>query len=231
MRSLLFILALIAQPALARDRTITITSFDRIRVEGAMQVEVVTGRGPSARISGSDQAIERTIVVNQGQTLIVKPNPNAWGGWDGADAGPVIVRLTTPSLRSAALTGSGAVRIDAMRNAAVGVALEGSGTLDVAAIDTDALDVGIAGAGTMTLAGRAAGGRIAVRGTSNLRGDKLLIRDARVVAEGAGDVTVEAGRTADVKAIGPGRVTILGKPACTVLNRGNGAVNCGKPTR
>ncbi len=230
-RHLLLVLAVIAPPALARDRTVTITSFDRIRVEGSFQVEVTTGKGPSARVSGSEQAIERTIVVNQGQTLVVRPNPNAWGGWDGADAGPIVVRLTTPGLRAAALTGSGALKIDAMRNATVSVALEGSGSLDVAAVDTDALDVGIAGAGTITLAGRAAGARFAVRGTSNLRGEKLSARDARVIAEGAGDITLAAVRTADVAASGAGRVTIIGNPACTVSNRGNGSVSCGKGRR
>jgi Putative auto-transporter adhesin, head GIN domain len=220
-------LALAASPAFARERTVTVTSFDRIRIEGPYRVEITTDRGPSARISGSDDALERVTVANQGQTLVVKPKRNIWGGYDGADAGPVTIRLTTPTLRAVAVTGSGSVRVDKMRNATVGVALEGGGTLEVVAIDTDALDVGLAGAGQMTLGGRAAGGRFAVRGTANLVGDRLSVRDAKIVSEGAGNVAITVVRTADIKTSGAGNVTITGTPACTVDRRGSGTVICG----
>jgi hypothetical protein len=46
----LLFLGLGAAPALANERSFTITQFDRIRIEGAFTVEVVTGHGPSARV-------------------------------------------------------------------------------------------------------------------------------------------------------------------------------------
>lgn len=220
-------LALVSTPALARDRGVTVTSFDRIRIEGPFIVEIMTNKGPSARVSGSEAAIERVSVTNQGQVLIVRPNRNAWGGYDGADPGPVTVRLTTPSLRAVAVTGAASVRVDAMRNARIAIALEGGGTLSVDAIETDALDVGLAGAGQMTLSGRAAGGRFAVRGTANLVADKLTVRDAKIVAEGAGNIALTAVRTADVMTSGAGNVTISGTPACTLSRRGSGTLLCG----
>lgn len=226
-RVLLAALALVASPTLARDRGVTVTSFDRIRIEGPFIVEIVTNKGPSARVSGSEAATERVSVVNQGQTLIVRPNRNAWGGYDGADPGPVTVRLTTPSLRTVAVTGAASVRVDAMHGASIGIALEGGGTLDVASIEADALDVGLAGAGQMTLSGRAAGGRFAVRGTANLVADKLSVRDAKIVAEGAGNIALTAVRTANVATSGAGNVTIGGTPACTLNRRGSGTLTCG----
>jgi len=213
--------------AFASERGVTITSFDRIRIEGPFIVEIVTNKGPSARLSGSAAALDRVSVTNQGTTLFVRPKASAWGGYEGADNGPVTIRLTTPALRTVAVTGSGSVTVDAMRSAAVGIALEGGGTLNVAAIDTDALDVGLAGSGQMTLAGRAAGGRFAVRGSANLVAGALAVRDAKVVAEGAGNISVNAVRTADITTIGAGNVTIAGKPACTVNRRGSGTVVCG----
>jgi Putative auto-transporter adhesin, head GIN domain len=230
-RQALAALVLIAAPAAARERIVTVTSFDRIRIEGPYQVEIITDRGPSARVTGSDNALERVTVVNQGLTLIVRPKRTGWGGMDGEDAGPVTVRLTTPSLRAVAVTGAASVRVDRMRNASVAVALEGGGTLAVAAIETDALDVGLAGAGQMTLGGRAAGGRFAVRGTANLVADKLSVRDAKVISEGAGNIALAAVRTAEVTTSGAGNVTVTGSPACTVNRRGSGTVVCGAARR
>jgi hypothetical protein len=227
LRGLLIALILAAGPAAARERTVTVTSFDRIRIEGPFIVLIATNKGPSARLSGSDNALERVTVSNQGMTLVVRPKRTGWGGMDGEDSGPVTIRLTTPSLRAVAVTGAGSVTVDMMRNATVGVALEGGGTLAIAAIDTDALDVGLAGAGQITLGGRAAGGRFAVRGTANLVADKLAVRDAKVISEGAGNIILNAVRTADVTTSGAGNVTIAGTPACTVNRRGSGTVICG----
>jgi Putative auto-transporter adhesin, head GIN domain len=226
--TLVAIALITSSAAVARERVVTVTSFDRIRVEGPYQVEIVTDRGPSARVSGSDSALERVTVVNQGMTLVVRPKRTGWGGMDGEDYGPVIVRLTTPSLRAVAVTGAASVRVDKMRGASVAVALEGGGTLAVAAIETDALDVGLAGAGQMTLGGKAGGGRFALRGTANLVGEALAVRDAKVIAEGAGNIALTAVRTADITTSGAGNVTITGTPACTVNRKGSGAVVCGK---
>ena len=218
-------------PALARERTVTITSFDRIRIEGPFTVEIITNRGPSARVAGSEAAIERVSVTNQGMTLVVRPNSSGWGGYAGEDAGPVTIRLTTPGLRAVAVTGSGSVSVDAMRNASVGVALEGGGTLRIAAIDTDTLDVGLAGAGQMVLGGRAANARFAVRGTASLVAEALSVRDAKVIGEGAGNISLAVVRTADITTGGAGNVLVLGTPACTVNRRGSGTVVCNPARR
>lgn len=231
LRALPLALALTAGPAQARDRIVTVTSFDRIHIEGPFRVEIATNRGPSARLSGSEAALERVSVVNQGMTLVVRPSRNGWGGYADDDNGPVTVRLTTPALRAVAVTGSASVTVDAMRNATIGIALEGGGTLEVGAIDGDALDVGLAGAGMMTLRGRAAGGRFAVRGTATLVATDLAVRDARVISEGAGNVSVMAVRTADVTTSGAGNVLILGTPACTVTRKGSGTVVCNPARR
>ena len=42
-----------ALPAAAAERSYTLTSFDRIRVEGPFAVDLVTNRSPFARATGS----------------------------------------------------------------------------------------------------------------------------------------------------------------------------------
>jgi hypothetical protein len=225
---ILFIALLIAAPALARDRTVTVTSFDRVRIEGNFQVEITTGRGASARITGTEAAIERTSVTVQGQTLVVRANRSGWGGMPGRDNGPALIRLTTPFLRTLAVAGASIVKVDAMRASSVSIALEGSGVVTIAGIDTDALDVGSAGAGSIIASGRAAAARTVIRGTATLDAAALTVRDAKVISESAGTLTLTAIKTANVIATGSGTVTILGTPACTLVNKGSGTISCGR---
>lgn len=221
-------LVLTATPALAKERSVTITEFNRIRIEGAFIVEIVTGRGVSARVSGSEQAIERTSVLNQGEMLVIKPSRNAWGGWQGEDAGVATIRLTTSELRTAGSSGASTVKIDHMRGASVSIAQDGSGSLNVASVEADTLDIGMAGAGSLTVAGKGAQTHIAVKGAGILDASGLAISDLRLSSDGSAVVKVAAKRSANVVATGTGSVTVAGKPACIVVNKGSGSVSCGR---
>ncbi len=227
MKLSILLLALAATPAFAAERTLSATEFDRIHVEGGFIVQVTTGKGPSARISGSPRAIERTSLDVQDRMLTVRPNASAWGGWPGEDTGPVTVKLTTPMLRSVWVSGSGSVTVDRMRAPDVRVTLDGSGKITVAEVTSDRLDALVSGAGSMTLAGKAAQMQATVRGTGNLDADALLSSDAKVTAQGSGTLRLAAARTAEVTSTGTGDVVIVGMPACTVRNSGSGTVTCG----
>jgi hypothetical protein len=227
MKYLSLLLALIATPAFAKERSMTVTEFNRVRIEGTFIVEIVTGRGASARISGSEQAIERTSVRNQGEMLIIKASPSAWGGWQGENVGPATIRLTTAELRTAGSSGASTVRIDHMRGASVIVAQDGSGSLTIASVEADTLDIGMAGAGSLTIAGNGAETHIAVRGAGILDASALVVSDLRLSSDGSAVVKVAARRSATIAATGTGSVTVAGKAACTVINKGSGSVSCG----
>jgi hypothetical protein len=227
MKYLALLLALIATPAFANKKSLTVTNFDRVRIEGAFIVEIVTGHGPSASISGSEQAVERTTVQNQGEMLVIKASHNAWGGWQGENVGPATIRLTTSELRSIGSSGASTVRIDHMRGASVGISQDGSGALTVASIEADTLDIGMAGAGSLTISGKGAETHIAVRGTGVLDASALAISDLRLSSDGSAVVKVAAKRSANIVATGTGSVMVSGQPACTVINRGSGSVVCG----
>jgi hypothetical protein len=221
-------LVLTAAPALAKERSVTITEFNRIRIEGNFVVEIVTGRGVSARVSGSEQAIERTSVQNQGEMLVIKPSHNAWGGWQGEDAGVATIRLTTSELRTAGSDGASTVKIDRLRGASVIIAQDGSGSLNVASVEADTLDIGMAGAGSLTVAGKGAETHIAVKGAGILDASGLAISDLRLSSDGSAVVKVAVKRSANIVTTGTGSVTVVGKPACTVVNKGSGSVRCGR---
>ncbi len=227
MKKLLIPLALIATPAAAVDRTLSITDFDSIRVDGGYAVEVATGRAPSRKLSGSEQAIERVDIRVESRRLVVRPSASNWGGYPGAEPGTVTIRLTTPGLLIAGTTGASSLVVDKMRGTALRVAVEGSGAVTIGAIEADRLDIGVSGAGTLRVAGKGAQVSAVLRGSGGIDASKLVAADATVGLDGTGDLTIGASRSANVNATGGGRVTVLGKPACTVKNQGTATVVCG----
>lgn len=225
----LIALALTGTPALAAERIATITSYDRIRVDGPYRVEIITGRGASAKIVGDRAAIDRVELAVQGTTLTIRANSSAWqGGWPGENAGgPVVIRLTAGELRTASIAGSGSIAIDAIRGPRIMLIVEGSGRIGVGAVEADRLEVVVTGSGAMMLAGHAKAMSAAVRGASSLDAAGLVAGDLVLVSESAGNVALAARTSAKVTATGSGDVAIGGAPACTVTARGSGAVRCG----
>jgi hypothetical protein len=218
-----------ATPLAAAERVESVTSFDRIRVEGAYQVEIVTGRGASAKLSGTRDALDRVSVNLQGRTLTVRANRTGWtGGWPGEEkAGPVVVRLTTDDLRAVTLSGSGSITIDRLRGPLVQLSVEGSGRLKVGKTETDRLDLVAFGSGAIAIAGSAKAANATIRGSASIDGATLVANDLRVVSESAGNVALSARNSANVRATGSGEVRIGGAPACTINALGSGQVYCG----
>ncbi|API60662.1 hypothetical protein BSL82_16320 [Tardibacter chloracetimidivorans] len=219
----------LAGQAHAAGRSFSVTGFDKLRVEGPYTVDVRTGAGSSARASGDLRALDRLSVTVQGRTLIVRPDRSGWTGWPGErPGGEVTLSISTPSLSSAALNGSGSVSIDRMAGSRIDLWVSGSGNASVAEIEADRLDLSLSGSGKVVLAGKAAQARVTVLGAGNVDAHGLTVADADVTMAGAGDVTLSATRRATVKAEGAGNVTIGGSPACAVAGRGQGVVRCGK---
>jgi hypothetical protein len=214
-------------PVRAAERGFTITSFDRIRVEGPYAVTLTSGRGPSARATGTPQGLDAVVVRVEGRTLLIQRSTSAWTAFPGQDRGPVTIAVTAPRLVQATLAGSGSLDVDTMRDARIDLTLAGSGRLTVRRIDTDQLGASVSGSGGMILAGRAAGARVALRGSGNIDAAELQASDAIVTSEGSGDVSLTAVRTASVSTVGSGTLKIAGKPACTVRRTGSGNVTCG----
>lgn len=213
--------------ATAAERGYTVIGFDKIKVEGPFTVIVVTGRSGAARASGSNAALERVSISVQSGTLVIKPYKSGWGGWPGEDPGPVTVRVTTPNLVSAALAGSGQLRINKIRGARLGLFLAGSGQLTVDDIATDRLTLVQSGSGEVSIAGTSLLADISMSGSGSLRTNGLSIGDLKLVARSSGSATIAARRSAKVDASGSGSVTVTGNPACTGSNVGSGTVVCG----
>jgi hypothetical protein len=216
--------AVATSPAMAAERNFSVTSFDRVRVDGPYKVKLTTGVAPFAIASGSATAIDRVSVSVEGRTLIVRSNPGSWGGYPGEASGPVEVEVGTHDLSQAWINGSGTLSIDRIRGLTFDLALQGSGSATVGEADVDQMKIGISGAGNVSIAGKAPKLTAVVRGTSTLDAAGLTTKDALVGAEGPSEVRFVANATAKIDARGLASVTVSGNPSCTVKAEGSAVV-------
>ncbi len=206
------------------QRNYSVTSFDRIRVDGPYEVRLKTNVAPFARASGSAAALDGVSVKVEGRTLIVRPASGGWGGYPGERAGPVTIELGTHDLGTAWINGAGTLIVDRVRGLSFDLALQGAGSARVDAVDVDQMKLGLSGAGTVRMAGRAAKMTATVRGTSSLDAEALQVKDAVIGAEGPSMVRATVTNAAKVDALGLASVTLAGKPACTVNAKGSASV-------
>jgi hypothetical protein len=225
---ILALLALASLPATAAapvaQRNYSVTSFDRIRVDGPYEVRLKTNVAPFARASGSQASLDGVSVRVEGRTLIVRPSSGGWGGYPGENRGPVTIEVGTHDLGTAWLNGAGTLIIDKLKGLGFDLAIQGSGSARIDSADIDQLKLGISGAGSTRIAGRAANMTATVRGTSSLDAEGLTVKDAVIGAEGPAIVRATVTNAAKVDALGLAAVTLAGKPACTVNAKGSASV-------
>lgn len=226
--SALFVVFPIAVPAQAAERNYSVSNFDRLRITGPYRVELITGRPPSAKATGDPRATDLLDIRVDGDTLTVRAGANAWGEQAASTAGTPVIRLSTRTLRSVTLIGSGDLTIvGPLKGQKIDFVLSGSGALRAEGVDADQFSATTTGSGRMTLAGRAAKARLSSNGPGGMQAGGLVAGDLVLSADGGGDVTAQARFTATVAALGIGAVTVYGKPACTLRGTPNGPVTCG----
>lgn len=219
------LLSTVGSPAVAAERTLSVTSFDRIRVDGPFRVKLTTGVSPFARVTGSTQGIDAVSVDVQGRTLIVRGNPSSWGGYPGKADGPIEVSVGTHELSAAWVNGSGSLAIDKVKGLEFDLAMQGSGSATIGNVAVDLLKIGMSGSASASVAGAAPKMTAIVRGTSSLDAGSLKVKDATVGAEGPAVVKFLASNSAKIDARGTSSVEVGGSPACTVKSEGSSTVS------
>lgn len=207
-------LAVVASPASAGTRSFGITDYTKVRVEGPYKVTLTTGVPPFAKASGSAAALDRVAIEVRGDTLVIRADPNAWGGYPGQDPGPVEVSIGTHDLSSATLIGAGSLGIDKVKGLSFALSVQGSGAAQIAKVAADQLDVTLAGSASARLAGNAKKLNAGVRGIAALDATKLSATDLHVSAQGSATIDAIAANTAQVDATGPATIRLAGHPSC-----------------
>jgi hypothetical protein len=222
----------IAAPAAAETRNFGVNGFDRIRLDGPYKVTLTTGTAPYARATGKLRALDLVSVRVEGRTLIIRTDrSNSWGGSPSDASGPVEIKVGTHDLSAAWLNGAGQLAIDKVKGLKFQLSAQGAGSVAIGAVDVDVLDAAIAGSAGVSLSGRAAKATVVVRGSADVDGSALQVKDAVINAEGPSTITLAASNTAKVTARGVAAVTLSGAPACTLDLQGSASATGCKASR
>lgn len=217
---IILLLAIVASPALAAERSVGIGSFDRLRVEGPFEVRVVTGTSPRVRITGGSDAIERVAVRLDGRTLVVRGSTEVWGERSvrpgAADQEPLVVMLSTPALASINSTAGGRITTGPLKGDRIDLSVSGAGAIIAEGATAADVNTIVIGAGTIRIAGRTTRARLTVNGPGGIDASALDAGEVAVRVEGTGESTARARYTARVSHAGLGRVAILGAGKCTI---------------
>lgn len=213
-----------AQPASAATRNYTVTSFDRIRVDGPYSIRLQTGTSPFARASGSAQALDGLSVRVEGRTLVVRRNASAWSSSPMRAQEPVELSVGTHELGTAILNGAGTLLIDRVKGLSFELSAQGAGLAEIGEVQADRLVVALAGTVTARVAGKALKFTALLRGASSLDASALAAKDGVLSAEGPAQLSARLLETARIDASGVAQVAVTGDPACTVKLLGSASV-------
>ncbi|OYY79536.1 MAG: hypothetical protein B7Y43_00130 [Sphingomonas sp. 28-62-20] len=213
----------------AAERNYSVSSFDRIRVEGPFDVRLGTNQPPGGHAEADARTLDLLTLQVEGTTLIVRLSSNGWGESPQAARTAPVITLRTPSLRSALVNAGGKLAITPMKGQRLDLAVNGSGAISAAGIDADELYATVIGTGTIKLAGRTARAQLLSNGSGAIAAEALTVNDLIVRLDGTGETHAAARFTAKITTNGLGKVTVDGNPACTVTALAGGPIICGRP--
>ncbi len=208
------------------QRNFEVGAFQSVSLEGSHDVVVAVGGAPSVRAEGSAEALERLDVRVENGVLKIGTRREGWLSGMRHHRG-VTVHVTAPALSSAAIAGSGDMRIDRVQAQDFEASVAGSGDLEIGTLQARRAEFDIAGSGGIRAAGTAEVAEISIAGSGSMSLDALETRRASVSVAGSGDVSLRATEAVEGSIMGSGDVTVRGPARCSVSKLGSGDIRCG----
>lgn len=209
------------------QRSFEVGSFDSVSLGGPHNVVVQVGPAASVRAEGPAAELDRLKIEVRGGALEIGTRKDKSRTIHIGRTPPVTIYVTTPTLKAAAIGGSGDMRIDKVEGAKFSAAVGGSGDITIDALKVGTASFSVAGSGGIKAAGSAGKADISVVGSGDVDVGDVETRSASVSITGSGDVKTRAMETADVSIMGSGDVTVSGPAKCSVSKMGSGDVRCG----
>lgn len=217
--------------ASAADRRFSVTSFDTVRIEGDVAVEIVSDAAPAAVASGESRALDTLTVQSQGNTLLIRrARTNALIEGRAKRTAPEalpLVRVAARSIGSLSLRGHGSARLDRLAGTKPSARVDGDGSVEIGSVKADSLSVTVTGGGSLKINGTAAFGRAMMLGDGLLEASGLALSALDFTGEGPVRARLLVHGPARLVANGDSDISVAGKPVCKVRQTGEGRIDCG----
>jgi len=185
----------------------TLGSFQRLRVEGSVDVRLTPGP-VRATLRGEPATLRQVLTELEGDTLVIRQT-EAYP----RHGGQVTVQVQAPALVALDLQGSADVRLQDFKLPALALRVAGSGDLQGQTLSLGRLEVKLAGSGDIRLSGQCEQATMAVAGSGNVVASELSCRAVSVSVAGSGDAAVRATERLSASVAGSGDVRYSGRPA------------------
>lgn len=163
-----------------------VEQFDRVNLRGSGTVNVTIGQERSVRITADDNILPLIETLVSGGELVIEPKGSI------SPKTRIWVDIVVPSLKAAAITGSGDIVVTGLDEPEVAFTVSGSG--DVRA------------------AGSAGKVRSEIRGSGDILLRDLKARSVAVSVSGSGSAEVNASDDLTASIAGSGNVRYVGQP-------------------
>lgn len=222
-----------AEPVAAEERKMLVASFDKVEVIGDINVEVVTDKAPSARVSGDKRVLDALKLERVGMTLRVRLQGALNNAKGAVMTRPVLVQLTTQSVKDMTVAGNGSLKIsDVQQPDAVRMLVAGNGSIAVESLIADKFSADIDGNGRIAINnGRVRTGKVTLDGAGQFEAPNVKMRTIRLEHSGNGMSNVQALEEADIFNSGTGKITVGGSGSCFIKQAGSAAINCARTAK
>lgn len=220
-RFLLAAALLAAAPALADERRIPITSFDRLVLAGGANVIVRPG-SPGVVARGSAEALDRLEIEVKSGTLSIGQKRR----WRAGSGEKVTVEVSGPPPCSAVLAGSGSLEVASASADRFEGVVSGSGNLSVSTLRAETARFIISGSGNATAMGSSGEAEAVITGSGNIRLSGLQAQKVSASITGSGNIEARASGTARARLVGSGDILIRGVSSCEQSKTGSGRIRC-----
>ena len=209
------------------DRTIAVTPFRAVAVAGPYEVVVRAGGALTAHARGGSALLDETVIRVEDGTLKIEPKRHDGQQihWRG-QAKTIIEVSGAGPIASAAMAGSGSLRLDAPTAPSFKADMAGSGDLAIPRLDSASAEFRLAGSGDLSAAGRTGRLSVSLAGSGAADLSRLASRDASLTLAGSGSIAARSSGSAGLALIGSGDIDVTGGARCAVTRQGSGHARC-----
>jgi hypothetical protein len=209
---------LIAMTSALAAPSVSLDDFDRIYIQGNVQVELTPSKTPFVRASGDSMAVQHVHTEVVDAVLYIDAEHVRMPS-------QLSLQIGINELKEIVFDGQGLVVADQLESKALVLEGTGAGAFDLKNLRVEELVVVGKGRTAFRLSGQAKHQSIDLAGDGEYRGDQLKSRTSQVSVTGNGDVTLWADELLDVDVYGSAKVRYSGE--AFVLRRifGHGAVS------
>lgn len=209
-------------------RTEAVADVRKVKVEGPFKVFVMSGNTgeSSVTLSGPSELLADASARVEDGVLVIAFREGAEWSWNPGSGMHAIVNL--PALEGVEI--DGAAQLEAITlegpTSSFSAAVNGSGRIKVSQLDARSVTLAVGGSGTIAIDGTAGEVSYALGGAGTIDAKRLRAASGTIALGGAGSIYADISGPAQIDAGGSGKVEVVGGASCATRAAPPAQVEC-----